>query len=475
MTTGRRILSNMGALTLARGATAVMAFVTMVHLARVLEPAAFGMLMWALAYVAYFHLIPDLGLAVWGTREVARAPARVPELANLVLALRVPMAILTLGLFLGGVLLLDKPPLFKLVIAIQGGALLGAAISLEFVYQGIERMGILAVRNVIVAALTLGGVLTLVRTPDDVVLASGVLVMSLLVGNGWVFLTYRRDFGSIRLWRDRLPWRPVISQSLPIALSLVLVTINLNVDQLLLGLLRSPAEVGLYGAAYRILLAATIPAQIVVIAFLPTLSNSFGDRHSMSAQGHTLARVLFGLGLPIGVAGILLAPDLIAIFGSQYAAASTAFAILMVQGGLYYVNQLYGQALIAWNEQRRLLAALGAGAIVNVILNLLLIPRYGIEGAAIATVLAEIAIIGTLLIIFHGLSLRIYSRDLVRSLLFALVAIGGPGLLRLHFDLPLLVSIILMALSFIVLAPIFGIVSRDELRTLLSSLRRQAS
>jgi O-antigen/teichoic acid export membrane protein len=476
MTGARRILSNIGALSLARGVTAALALVTMIHLARVLEPEAYGMLVWALAFVAYFHLLPDLGLSVLGAREVARTPAEAREIARSVLSIRLPLAAVTIALYLAAVVLLPAPPLFKFVIAVQGGALIAAAISLEFVYQGVERMGILAVRNVLVAILTLIGAIVFVRQPADVPVAAGILVTSMLIGNVWILFAFRRDFGSLRLPRPSITrWRPLLSQSLPIAASLILVTINLNIDQLLLGVLRSAEEVGLYGAAYRILLAATIPAQIIVMAFLPSLSRAYGSRDGMCERGRAFARVILPIGLPLCLAGALLAPELMAIFGPQYAPAAVAFSILMVQGGFFYIQQLYAQALIAWNEQRRLLYALGIGGITNVLLNLLLIPRYGMEGAAIATVGAEVAIVGCLVFIFRRLALPLYGRELARAMVLGVVAIVAVGLGRAVLGLPLLATLALTGSFIIVSAVALRLITVDDLRALRGIPRRQAS
>src|SRR5690606_20235583 len=87
----------------------------------------------------------------------------------------------------------------KTVLAVQGLALFTTALSLEWVYLGVERMGVLAVRNVVAALLHVGGVLLFVHRPDDVVWAAAAQVGAVLVGNGWILLTFVRDFGRLRL------------------------------------------------------------------------------------------------------------------------------------------------------------------------------------------------------------------------------------------------------------------------------------
>jgi O-antigen/teichoic acid export membrane protein len=469
MTTARRILSNIGALSVARGITAILALVTMVHMARVLEPAAYGMLMWALAYVAYFHLIPDLGLGIWGTREVARTPSRATELVSKILGLRLVVAVVVLAIYLGSIALLDLPPLFKLVIAIQGGALMANAVAVDYLYQGIERMGVLAVRNVIVGALTLVGVLLFVRSPADVGLASAAVVAPALAANVWLLLTYRREFGPLRLFRhaEGWKWQPVLSQSIPIAASLVLVAINLNLDQLLLGVLRSSEEVGLYGAAYRILLATTIPAQILVLAFFPALSSALGDPTRMRERARVFARILLAVGLPIAGAGILLAPQIMGVFGMDYERATLALRILMIHCLIYYLHQVYGHSLIAWNQQRQHLRALAAGAIVNVALNFALIPRFGIEGAAVATLSAEATVITWLVVVHRRLGYSLYGIELLRAIAVAASSVGAAAVAHLYFALHIVPTLLLMLVIFVVGAVVFRVASPGDLRAIL--------
>lgn len=464
MSTGRQILKNVGALTAARGVTAILTLVTTIYLARVLAPSAYGILSWSLAYFSYFALLPDLGLGVLGTREVARDPARTPHLVSHILGMRALLAVLALGLFLlvlGG---LDKPLPFKSVVAVQGLGLLGIAVALDWVYQGVERMGVLAVRNVVVAVCTLAGILILVQRPDQVVLAAAAMVTALVVGNGWVLLTYRRDFGRVRPHFDWSVWRTLLAPALPIAAVHGLAAINANMDQLMLGLIRSEAEVGWYAAAYRLLLAALIPSQILQQAFLPSLSKASGDPEAMRAQGRMFAASLFAFGLPIGAAGVVLAPDLIALFGASYAPAAPALAILMVHLILMYVDLALGNPLVAWDRQRFYMYAFIGGAAANVVLNLALIPRYGVEGAAFATLASEGVVFVGVLYFHYQVVRQVYAGLFIRALGATALAVGSAASLRALLDLSAISTAILIAGLYAVLAPALRVVDLAGLR-----------
>jgi len=468
MTTARRIARNVGALAAARGATAVLVFVTTVYLARVLEPAAYGMLAFALAYVAYFQLIPDLGLGILGTREVARDRSRVRELANAVLSLRLTLASGALLVFLAGVFAFVPDPIFRAVIAVQGIALFGVAVSVEWIYQGVERMGVLAVRNVAVAVVVLVGALMLVRSPQDVVIASLVMAVGLSAANVWLLIRYRRDFGRFSLSVSPVAWHKLIMPALPIAASLALVAVNMNLDLLILGIFRSPVEVGLYGASYRILLAVGIPAQILLQAFMPSLSTRVGNLDSMREGGRSFARALFVLGLPAGAAGVLFAPDFLSVFGPDYGPARAALTILMVHSGLQYVHMAYGNPLIAWDRQKLYMYALAAAAVVNVILNFVLIPRFGIEGAAVATLTSEIIAIVFVVVFHYRVAGALYGGVLLRACAATLLSVGLAAVLKAITDVSFFATAAAIVVTYPIAAQMVGLLDLKHIWRLMT-------
>lgn len=471
MSVTRQVLKNAGALTAARGVTAVLTLVTMVYLARVLEPGAFGILNWALAYLAYFKLLPDLGLGVYGQREAARDHARVPHLVSHILSLRVLLAVVAFVAYLGVLATLDKSALFKTVVAIQGLALFGFALTLEWTFKGIERMEVLAVRNVIVSVLTLGVTLLLVREPDQVVLAAAATVVGILAGSGWLLLTYRRTIGPLRP-RVALPvWRRMLGPALPIALAHFLASINANMDQLMLGLMRTEQEVGWYAAAYRLLLAAMIPAQIILQAFLPSLSAAYGDRSAMAERGRMFATTLFAFGLPVAAGGFLFAPELISLFGERYTPAVPAVLLLMGTAALLYVNMAFGNPLIAWDRQRLYMYALLAGALANIVLNFTLIPPFGLTGAAAATVASEFVVLLGVAAFYYREARHLYFGAFLRSVAATAIAVGGVLSLRALLDVPFFLAATAFCVLYAVLAEALGLV---DIRHIVRQGRRSS-
>lgn len=449
MSPGTQIFRNVGALTLARGVTAVVTLGTYAYLTRTLGPAAFGILSWGLAWLAYFSVGLDLGTGVYGVREVARDPSRVRLLAGQILSVRLMMLCVALVLFYGSLLLLDKPATLKTVVAVQGIALVGFALTMDWVFQGVERMGILAVRNVAATALTLAGILLFVHDPSDVIWAAAAMAGTSVIVALALGVPLVRTWGPLRLRGYRADWPHILRASLPIGASLFAMTIYGVTDQFLLGLLRTEQETGWYGAAYRVLTASLILGDILNQAFLPSLSNAAGDRSLMVRRGRAFATTLFSVGLPVTAAGALLAGDLITGFaGEAYTPATTPLVLLMAAASATYVSKAFGDALVAWNHERAYLAVVATGAGINVVLNLVLIPPYGGTGAAAATVCSAVFVLAGQAVLYRRVLGVLHLGALARALAATGLGVVAPLGVGSALGWPFLARVALCALAF---------------------------
>lgn len=466
----RQVLQNAGALAVARGTTMVLSLVTFAYLARVLEPERFGILSIGLALVAYFGLPVNFGLDVLGVRELAREAQRSDEFVGAILGLRALLVTIALGTYAVVVGMLDKPALYKLVLGIQGLALLGQAISLEWVYQGIEKMGIVALRNVAVAVLSLGGTLLLVRGPDDVVLAAAVSVFALVAANGSLLVTYARRIGTLQIQFRRSAWLPLLKPALPLWASSAMVTVAVYLDTLLIGLISGDESAGLYAAVYKLAAIVLVPAEVLLMAFLPTLSNAFGTLGLMRERSHAFATALFSLGLPLCLGGALLAPELTTlVYGADYGTASTALALLMANMLLAYGAISYGQTLVAWNRERVFLLAFTVNVMLNVPLDFVLIPRFGINGAALGTSISQGVSTAILLVLHYRLTRRAYLGVALKISLACAFGVAAPVLLGRALAWPLPVTIGAAVVLYAAIGYAFRLLNFD---LLLGALRR---
>lgn len=388
---GRPLLRNAGFLTLSRGVTILSGLVVTAWLGRRLGPESFGILGFAAAVVSYFGLIVAIGLETLGTREVARHEARVRMIASHIVTLRLALALVALSGLAVVVAFIDRPALVKVVIALHGLGLLAVALNLDFVYQGRARMGVIAGREISVALLTLAGVLLFVHEPDHVVVAALIVMAALLAGSGLVLARCWRDFRAPALRVDWRLWRRLIVAALPIAMVGMLVTIYRNIDLLLLGFLRTAGDVGQYAAAFKFFTTGLAPVMILLAAFTPLLARAWGQAGELRRVTSLFGTAVAATMVPVAGVGIAFAPELILfLFGPLYLPAADAARLLLAATLAAGLNVAFGHPLMLWGHQRKVVTPLAFGAVLHAALNLVLIPPFGIVGAAATTLVCEI-------------------------------------------------------------------------------------
>lgn len=428
---GRPLIRNISVLILSRGITLFAGLVITAWLGRKLGPESYGIIGFALAVVSYFALVVGAALEIPGARDIARHGARVRIIASHIFTLRLVLAgcsLVALALF---VVFLQKPLMTKMVIAVHGLWLVSIAFNLDFVYQGRARMGMIALREITVSLLTLAGIVIAIERPDQVFLAATIMMIAMFCGAGLVFARCRVDYGAPVLRGGPRVWKRLLWAALPLAAMLALVTAYRNIDMVLLGFLRPAAEVGLYVAAFKFFTTAMAPTVILGAAFTPILSAVWGRpgaeieqsmRHFASAMALLLA--------PVVAIGFVFAPELVRfLFGDSYSGSVTAVRILMIAVYLAGIATVYRYPLLLWRQERRIILPFAAAAAVNGLMNVFLIPRYGIEGAAVSVLAAEMVLV----LWCGGLQLRLVRRLPVASLgihlgLAAAAALAGAWL-----------------------------------------------
>lgn len=421
---GRRILRNIRALTAAKAATLLGALVTAAWTARVLGPESFGVLGFGTSLMAWAALFVNLGLSTYAVREIARDRSQARLLAERVLTLRVILAVLVGAAYAGFVLSIDKPALVKTVLLVQAVQLLGNALVLDFVYQATERMGVIATREIGTSLAGMVLVLVLVRGPDDAVIAAAITGGSLVVNALLMLTRFRRDFGSLRPRIEPAAWAAILKVAAPMAVSVFAWAIFSHLDLVMLGFMADHDEVGWYSAGVRVYVLACTAGQIVMNAFLPQLAAAYGDPLQVRRRMADFATSMLGVGFLVATGGLVLAPAIIALlFGPAYAPASGPMRLMMLSAAVTYLNMVLGNPLLVWHRQTPYMAAMLAGGALNAALNFVLIPRYGMKGAAVATLVAEIAATAAMAWYHRQATGCLYGGILGRALACSLAAI----------------------------------------------------
>ena len=392
MTANKKIARNALSLAFGEIASKAIGFVVMAYLARTLGTAGFGKFSFAQAVVIYFVLLINLGLDLYGTRQIARSPSEGRALVDHLLTLRVLAAGVSYGLLLILVWLMPKDMVTKQILVYMGLLIFAFSFNLEWFFQGLERMNYISLSRIVRAVLYALFVFIWVRGPDDVLIVGIFFAVSALLAAALLFGIFIKQNSLPRLHIDLKAWQGMLKISLPMGFSLIMITIYHNLDSVMLGFMKTDEVVGWYNAAYKIIMILILPATLLHSAFLPALSRT-DDWSKLEQVAQNFIKATFLLGIPIGFGGLVLAqPLILLVFGTEYANSVVPFQILSWNATLVFINVAYGIPLLAWGKEKRFTLFVALGAVVNLALNFLLIPLYGMIGASIATVIAEIAV-----------------------------------------------------------------------------------
>lgn len=407
------IASNLFSLTSAEVASRLLGFFTLVYLGRILDPSGFGILGFATALLSYFILFVNFGFSTLGTREIAKNQLQLSKLVNNIFSMRLILALILFIVLIIYINFSGKDITTKYVILISGISIFTNAIALNWVFQAVEKMKYIAIRQILSGLLSLIGVIVFVHSKDDVVIAASVIVLSALIGNIWFIPTYRRMFYKIKFEYSFDYWKSLVKESFPLAFASIMIGIYYNLDMVMLGYMKTESEVGIYNAAYKIFLLGIVPYGIIFSSYFPSLSRiGLKKTEEFKTTLKNYAKFLFISGILVGLGLYFLAGEIIQlVFGYKYLASSLPLKILAVNAFVISINVFLGNPMMAWGKQKEYSIAIMFGAITNVILNFILIPKYSYIGAAYATVLSEVAVFIGLFHLFNKFTTGLFFKN----------------------------------------------------------------
>jgi len=368
----------------------LVAFAATVYLARTLGASYYGIIGFATAVVLYLSRIADGGMELGiGVREIAADPSGLDRVVPTILTARLLAAIVVSGgLALLGLLVFPQPE--GTVLALYGLTLLAVGASSRWIYLGLEQPGL-------VAAVRTGGetlmvllVFLLVRSPAHLTraplaqfagdAAAAVILLGWLAARGHSL-------------RPRLD-PAVVRRLLPRAGSMVgaslLGLMIYNSDLVFLRVFEGTASVGYYAVAYTLVSFMSNVGVAYALSLLPTLTRLRAALDRQHRLYHTATAHVFAATLPVALGGTILASGIITlVFGDGYAHSAAALRILVWAIPVSVLRDVAIVALMSAGRERRIFELTAWAAALNLLLNLLLIPRYSLIGAAAATVATE--------------------------------------------------------------------------------------
>jgi O-antigen/teichoic acid export membrane protein len=442
----RSLAANMAAIVSGKAMAAVAGLLTIMVLTRHLGPTEYGYYRTVLTYCAFAAVLADCGLYMINLREMSRPGAEPGRVAGNALMLRF---VSTASMLLAAAAVAWATPYD---LTVKWGILIGTAIYtclqasdfLISIFQSVLKQGRNAMAEVAGALVTLAAVWGLAATHAGALpmLGATLLGAALAMGISWR-LAYRLVPFRLRL---ELPmWRSFLVAGLPIAGAQILGMAMLRGDALLLSLYKPAADVGLYGVPSKLFeLATSIPYQFAGL-MMPALTA--GARNSRQEFGQALRNAVdvgavYGAGIVLALA--CFAPQILTLIsGAEFAPGAPALVFIAFAIALAGVTHILRFALVACERPRFVLVGDSIACVCAFIAYFALIPRYSFVGAAIGTVVAEVAALICMLcgLWRAGRPLPSLVNPLKAALSAAMAAVGMT-LLNRYVELPWLVTLI---------------------------------
>jgi polysaccharide transporter, PST family len=399
----RRILGNINWLTFESIFKNLVGVFVFALVARYLGPEQFGLMSYALAFVALFSFLSSLGLEGIFVRDIVSNPDKKAEYLGSTFFLKI-LGSLTMVFVVGLAIFIVEPEnqliqLFVVILTFSHIFKSFYVIDLWFQSKVQSKYSVYSRSSAFFIISLTKITLILVGAP----LVIFIMVMALEAFLVSVFLIYfysKRGEIAFRKWKIKIDvMKALLKDSWPLMLSSIAIIIYMRLDQIMIGNIMGEAQVGIYSAAVKISEAwYIIPGVITTSVFPSIISTCKKNKKSYLKKIQILYDGFLWFTIPSALIITLIAPFIInLLYGTDYALAANILSVHIWAGIFVFWGYVNGKYLIVENHTKIMLKITVIGAILNIILNLILINLFGAFGAAIATLISQI-FTGTILI-----------------------------------------------------------------------------
>ena len=385
--------------------------ITFPYISRVLGPAGNGKVAFATSVVYYFSIFAALGIPTYGIRKCAQCRDDKQKLAKTVHELLILGSILTVIAYIVLVICIFAIPKLRdnaNIIFITSATLILTNVGVEWFYQAIEQYDYITIRNLLFKFISIILMFIFVKQPEDYVIYAGIQVIGTVGSN-------------------------------------------------MLGFMENSIQVGYYNAAVKMKNILTSVVSALGAVLLPRVSY-YIEKGMYEEYRKTLnksIKVVLLISLPLMLYCMIEARDvLLFLSGKQYLPALSAMVVIMPTILLIGISNVTGmQILVPLGLEKYTIISTVIGAIVDVILNSLLIPQYGAMGAAVGTLIAEVSVLIVQIYFLRKIKyVNIINKDWIKIILATMIALIGMRVI----DKIVFIDIVLLRL-FYTSAIFFGI------------------
>jgi len=368
--------------------------VLFILIARSLGVEPFGKLSFAISYTALFLVVLDYGFNLYVVREVAAKPSKANDIANDILNAKMVLTI-TCSIVM---ILLTTALKFETEIACVVYLLWVSCVLLSFgsmfnsIFRGLNKFQYETYPTIILNLVLFTVTSLLLLQKYNIVLIAIAFVVSRLIYVLISLYFHNRYVGKLAVNISLCKAFKLIKNTFPFGIHAILGVLYLQLDTVFLSIYSGHSQVGYYQAAMKIVMASMIIYDILITSYFPILAGKFPvDRAGFRSDGKVLTRSMILIGSVLAVMLYIYSPQIInGIYGYKYADSIYLLKLLAIVVLLRFVTASYASFITLADNQKLRAIAVGISVIVNIALNVWLIPQFGAKGAAIASIITHI-------------------------------------------------------------------------------------
>ncbi|MDE5789714.1 MAG: flippase [Muribaculaceae bacterium] len=418
----------------------IFGFITFPYITRVLGPANFGLVNFALSVTDYFLLFATMGIATVGTREVAACRNNKSQLSihfSRILGINLKFTIIVTSIYLGCIFFVPRFHESFNLFLVGLAKIIFSVFSIEWLFSGLENFRYITIRSFVIRLIYVVSVFLFVKTSSDYFLYF-VLTIASVVVNAIVNFSYSKKFVKV-LWKE-LKGHHYFRENLQLGFYMIMTSMYITFNVMYLGFVCDDVEVGYYSAAVKLYFIAVNLFSAFTSVMIPRLSSMIAENDWEKGKNYINKSypIVFFYSFPIVILGIIFTPEIITIIsGSSFERAITPMRILMV--ALFFVclaQVVVFQGLIPLRKDKCLTIASFIGGVLALVLNIVLTPHFGSIGSAIVLLGSETTLTFYYLWIvnrnkyFPLPSIKIIMKGVVWALPYLCIALVSGALLK---------------------------------------------
>ena len=461
MSTARRIYKNTLYLGAAEIVSKVLQFVVMLYAARLLSVENFGKFSFAIALSLIAIVLADLGIDSFIIREISRNKNLAGEYFINALLAKLILSLVTFLMIFVGLNALDYPQDTRhIVYIIWMFSIISTFTDLFYsIFRSFEIMVYDSMIKIIrMILLTISSLYVLFKGYGVIAFSYTFVFVEIAVVLIALFIALKKfiKLQIIIRWKFM---KTMLLKALPFGLSTVFGMIYFFIGSIMLSKIRGDVEVAIYSVAYNLALAILFIPTVYTNAIYPVLSRYFKQsKEELNILYEKSSKYLFIIGLPLSVGLYLLADRIIFFFyGKTYSKSIIALQIISWYLVIKFINFHFGTVLSSIDQQNKRMIGQGVTAVFSIILNLLLIPKFGYAGAAWSTFFTEIFLF---VIYYWYVSKNLYFYKFGDALSRPVIAAIAMSLFIKFTNFGLFLTVMLSAIIYIAL--IFAMKTFDE-------------